>query len=52
MNASEPKWVNSVFNIIGDNSLRLGGLQILVIVSSKFYENCVPEKIAKKCHFC
>ena len=26
--ASEPKWVNPVLNIIGVNSLRLGGLQI------------------------
>ena len=30
MKASESKWVNPVFNIIGINSLRLGGLQLEV----------------------
>ena len=30
MEASEPKWVNPVLNIIGVNSIRLGGLQISV----------------------
>ena len=29
MEASEPKWVNSVLNIIEVNSLRLGGLYII-----------------------
>ena len=28
MDASEPKWVNPVLNIIAVNSLRLGGLQL------------------------
>ena len=28
MKASEPKWVNSITNITGGNSLRLGGLHI------------------------
>ena len=28
MEASEPKWVNPIMNIIGVNQLRLGGLQI------------------------
>ena len=28
MEASEPKWVNSLLNIIRVNSLRLGGLHI------------------------
>ena len=30
LKASKPKWVNSVLNIIGVNSLRLGGLQIRI----------------------
>ena len=30
MEAFEPKWVNPVLNIIGVNSFRLGGLQILL----------------------
>ena len=28
MEASEPKWVNFTINIIGVNSLRIGGLEI------------------------
>ena len=28
LETSEPKWVNSILNIIGVNSFRLGGLQI------------------------
>ena len=28
MEASEPKWVNPVLNIVGVNSFRLGGLQM------------------------
>ena len=28
LEASEPKWVNPILNIIGVNSLRIGGLQI------------------------
>ena len=43
--AFEPKWVNSILYIIGVNSLRLGGLQIIiknqywsiVIVTKKSY---------------
>ena len=35
MEASEPKWVNPVLNIIGANLLRLGGLQINVIENMK-----------------
>ena len=30
--ASEPKWVNPVLNIIEVNSLRLGGLHLLVVL--------------------
>ena len=33
MEASEPKWVNPVLNIIGVNSLRLGGLHITVLIT-------------------
>ena len=35
MEASEPKWVNPVMNIIGVNSLMLEGLQILKWFSDK-----------------
>ena len=30
MEESEPKWVNPVLNIIGVNSLRLGGFQLSI----------------------
>ena len=30
LKVSEPKWVNPILNIIGVNSLRLGGLQIYI----------------------
>ena len=30
MEAYEPKWVNPVLNIIGVNSLKLGGLHICI----------------------
>ena len=30
MGASEPKWVNSISNIIGVNSLKVGDLQLWV----------------------
>ena len=30
MEASEPKWVNPILNIIWVNSFKLGGLQILL----------------------
>ena len=30
LEASEPKWVNHVFNIIGVNSFRLGGLHLYI----------------------
>ena len=30
MKASEPKWVNSIYTLYGVNSLRLGGLNILL----------------------
>ena len=33
LGAFEPKWVNPVLNIIGVNSLKLGGLQILIMSS-------------------
>ena len=39
MEASEPKWVNPIFNIIGVNSLRLGGLQIHLFFSLSGSEN-------------
>ena len=35
--ASKPKWVKSILNIIGVNSLRLGGLEISVL---KLVEHC------------
>ena len=31
MEGFESKWVNSILNIIGVNSLRLGGLQLIVV---------------------
>ena len=37
MVASEPKWVNPVLNIIGVNSLRLGGLQLTNMVYFSLY---------------
>ena len=36
MEPSDPKWVNSIYNIIGVNSLRLGGLQIIMSKSGSF----------------
>ena len=33
MEASEPKWVKPVLNIIGVNSLRLGGLHITLTMN-------------------
>ena len=34
MEASKPKWVNPILNIIGVNSLRLGGLHIIFPLNS------------------
>ena len=33
MEASEPNWVNSILNIIGVNSLKLGGLHVIEVYS-------------------
>ena len=41
LGASEPKWVNPVFNIIEVNSLKLGGLQL-------FFENSKNINLIKK----
>ena len=35
LNASEPKLVNSILNIIGVNSLMLGGLHLIFIIINK-----------------
>ena len=40
MEASEPKWVNPVLNIIGVNSLRLGGLQLSSITEENWAFFC------------
>ena len=32
MEASEPKWINSILNIIGVNSLKLGGHHLSIVV--------------------
>ena len=37
--ASEPKWVNHIFNIIGINSLRIGGLQSGFVTMSELLRN-------------
>ena len=37
MEASKPKLVKPILNIIGINSLRLGGLQLLSTLSKKIY---------------
>ena len=44
----EAKWVNSIFNIIGVNSLRLGGLQIGKPLISKSCINILKNKLIKK----
>ena len=44
MKASEPKWVNQVLNIIGINSLRLGGF----LISRKIkLDNATSDKATK-----
>ena len=42
LEATEPKWVNPVLNIIGVNSLRLGGFQLCLSItnSRKIQEDC------------
>ena len=50
MEASESKWVNPVLNIIGVNSLRLGGIQLI----SKSFINFISQaKVeAEECEVC
>ena len=40
MEASEPKLVNPVLNIIGVNSLRLGGLHMLLDYKVSYFNIC------------
>ena len=55
MEASEPKWVNPILDIIGVNSLRLGGLHIMHKYFNELYKYKVKvdlEDIRYVMHIC
>ena len=48
MEASQLKWVNPVFNIVGVSSLRLGGLQICFILKYDIMEVSIYDIVTSK----
>ena len=44
LKASEPKWVNSNYNLYGVNSLRLGGLRLMYLITSRKFVRSLMTK--------